>query len=279
VQALADVEDALSQLWQVFRTFMAGIAASFAPAIQNITHWFLALYKANREFLQLNMNRWFADITYAMGFVYGILEALVIKFMRFVKEHGELVKWVGYLVLGLGALAIVGAAVSAIFGAIGAVFGAISVLFSPLVLGVGAVTLAIHDLWTLLSGGSWEDTWLSKMLTAGGKGIAWLMEKMGLVDPNAKPGINGEGVPTSIARASQNMDVLSDMSYSGVSASMPQGGAGAPVSVDMSAPITINVPPGTDPRQVGEAARQGVKDHLDQLSREMRRSLKPAQAY
>lgn len=282
VRALADVEDSLSQLWQVVRTFTAGIAASVAPAVQYLVGQMLQLYKSNRAFIQLNMRQWFDTITYAMGYVYGLVEGLTIKFMRFAREHGELVKWTGYLALGLGALAIAGGLVSTVIGGISAAFGAISILFSPLVIGVAAVTLAIHDLWVMLHGGSWEDTWLAKMLTGAKEGMGWVLKQLGIGPDRSSMVIDEEGVPTSIRRANDNMVALSGMQGPGgvpLSPGAAAAAAGGSATINTTAPITINVPPGTDPRMVGQAAKDGVREHLDQLAREMRRSLKPAQAY
>ena len=280
VQALADVEDSLSQLWQVFRTFMAGLAAQVAPAIQNIVGWMLNLYKANRAFIQVRLDQWFQNITYAMGFVYGVVEALVLQFMRFAKEHEEIVEWAGYLALGLGALAIAGAAVSAVMGIISGILGAISILFSPVVLGVGALVLAIHDLWTILSGGSWEDTWLYKMLNGAKAGVSWMADKLGLGGGGEGAGDSDQEFVDGILGAHADLAALQGMAAPG--ASVPtflNPASGAVTNVDMNSPITINIPAGTDPRMVGQAAKDGVREHLDQLSREMRRSLKPAQAY
>src|SRR5690606_12665097 len=53
----------------------------------------------------------------------------------------------------------------------------------------------------------------------------------------------------------------------------------ANTNYSVNSPITINVPPGTDPSEVGNRAKEGVTEHLDRILREAQRSLTPAVAY
>ena len=47
----------------------------------------------------------------------------------------------------------------------------------------------------------------------------------------------------------------------------------------VNAPITVNVPAGTDHEIIGQKVQAGVREHLDRVYRETNRSLRPAQAY
>lgn len=334
VQALADVEDSLSQLWQVFRTFIAGVAAQFAPAIQKAVGHLLELYRANQAFIQQNLSKWAYNATYAFGYVFGIVEGLTIKFARFAREHETLVNWGGKLVLALvglsmganlltgtlnlaqGALAFILTPFQLFWGLGGLVRNMLSALalrlailfetalpaLSEAFLALGAsieatpigwiltalvgLTLAVQALWTVLHGGNFSDTWLGKLFSAGKGALGWVMDKVGL-GGSGKATTPGAGAITpsgaALAGAYDNLDQLQRQAGGAGMAQnpnqlLPPPGA-ATGNYEINAPMTFNVPPGTDPKQVGQAAKEGVKEHLDRVSREMRRSLKPAQAY
>lgn len=297
VTALADVEDSLSRLWKVFKTFAAAIAATFAPAIMKMADGFVDLWKANRKFVEVNFDKWAYDISFAFGFVFGIIESLIIKFSRFAKEHGELVMWTGKLVLALGAL---GAA-----GAIAA--GALSLIASAIIatgigIAVAALTTAIHDLWVILSGGKYEDTWLYKLE----KGFTRLLKMLGIGRAAMTSMVVGsEGTPRSIMPdygmaeeaemstgvpralvANENLRNFAQAQQPASAAlASPAGTAGGPQSVEqtnhieLDAPITVTISGNADPDQAARAARDGISDGIDKLARQVRRSLKPAVVY
>lgn len=333
VQALAEVEDSLSKLWQVLKVFTAGIAARFAPAIGKAVDAFLELYKAHRKFIEVNISKWVGDITYAFGFVFGVCEGLIMKFTAFAEAHETLVYWGGRIVLVLGAVALGAWAVQAVLGILVGFFGLLGsavglatgpfkifwmvsgfvyrgliliiaqmgvlvarafpqlgaavVRFSSLLLatplgwiiaGIAALVLGAELLYTMwFKKGSFKDTWLGQIYE-GVKGAgSWVMDKLGFGKPSAEGG------------AANNMGALARMGPPGAGQApdaesmMMQGmalqGNGSTPSYELTAPITINVPAGTDASGVGKAAREGVRDHLDRVLRETRRGLKQPVAY
>jgi hypothetical protein len=162
---------------------------------------------------------------------------------------------------------------------------------------VGALVVACHDLWTLWSTGKVEDTWLYKMIVAI-KGLSLgVLKKLGLYteppaqgtgqgpllpeqdnspriigDPNAFVG------PPDPQRQSYGAKLISDKYQqakdyiSKIPLTEPDRGPPPGLYKDwnttINAPITVNVPAGADPKQMAEAAKQGVRDHLDMVNRQ-----------
>jgi hypothetical protein len=314
VSALADVEDALSAMGQVMKTFMASIAAKFAPAIEKTVHALLELYKVNRAFIETKINAWVYDMTFALGFVVGLVQWAAKKFFAFAAAHQDLVKWGGRVLSVLAAIGLVVVVAKKGFGLLASFLGPVvwllkmmtgvgavlaravlpllTAAFSPIgltvmgiVAGLGLLILLVQAAWEMFHGKSFKDTWLGQMYD-GVKGMgSALMGKLGL-------GSEGEqGVPALLRPdAGKGGGFLSNVGDKlGAMGSMMTGGAGLSgmmgqmagggTTYDMEAPININIPAGADPKEVGKMAKEGVKEHLDQTLREARRSLKPGLAY
>lgn len=187
--------------------------------------------------------------------------------------------WVGGLVRLLGGRLLLYLAtltetalpgLSAAFLSVGAAIEATPIGW--LITGVAALVVILHDAWTLLSGGNWEDTWIAKAFSAvkgfGGKALAFL-------------GLGGtdQDQTNSAAGKLQAMQNLSDIRSIGQSPNpVPNQGVGDQ-AYSVNAPITINIPGVTDHKMVGEKVKEGVKEHLDGVYRKTQQALRPAQAY
>jgi hypothetical protein len=266
VEALVEVTHAMGAFVQVLKTIGATIASYFAPSIKTAIDEFIKFYAVNRQIIQLEIKRWVWDITYALGFLWGAVKFVAQGFLNFAKNHETLVRRGGEL------LAVISALVPVVF----VLSAAIGVLTSPITLvaaAIGLLIAAMSDLWTLLSGGSIKDTWLGQ--------LAGSIMEMGLL---------GRGVSavrsffggSSAAGAANSLQSAGSLSAT-TAGNVPTSGGGAVESArgpsNIHAPVTINVPPGSDPKMVGEKVREGVRDHLDRVHREASRSLRSSMAY
>jgi hypothetical protein len=165
---------------------------------------------------------------------------------------------------------------------------------------VAGLVVAIHDAWVLLTGGKVEDTWLYKLIMAI-KGLSiGALKKLGLYSPedDGKAAVMDMQLQPITAGAaplprsldfdgSANPDLqnltanLGDLSHAQnmppQSLMMPgQNVEGDSVTYNVDAPITINIPPGADPRAMADAARQGVTTQLNDVLRTTHTNLKQA---
>lgn len=316
VTALADVEDALSAMGQVMKTFMASIAARFAPAIEKTVHALLEMYKANRKLIEIHIAEWVYDMTFALGFVVGLVQWAAKKFFAFAAAHQDLVKWGGRVAMVLGTMALAAFGLQKGLGVVGfflkplgwllggvakaglflarMVLPLLGVAFSPvgltvmgIVAGLGLLILLVQAAWEMFHGKSFKDTWLGQMYD-GVKGMgSALMGKLGLggqgdegVPALLRPDAGKGGGPGFLSNVGDKLGALGGMMTGGAGLSGMMGQmAGGSTTYEMDAPININIPAGADPKEVGKMAREGVRDHLDQTLREARRSLKPGLAY
>lgn len=287
VESLVNAEHALLKFWAVLKAVGATFAAYLSPIIQTAIDKFLKFYEANRKILDTNLRLWAEDLAYALGYLHGLVQGIIEVFLDFAKSHQELVRRVvefgAALIVVSGVMKILSTSLEAIkflLSPIITLFGVLTTevafIEAPLwlvVAVVGAVVASIHDLWKVLSTGSFKDSWLGGMID----GVSGLLVKMGLLKEatNIRDKLDtagsGQSFLSSVANGAMSLSGSSVPGLGGVGI----GGAGG---YQMSAPITINVPPGTDPKHVGEKVKEGVKEHLDRVYREADRSLKPAVA-
>lgn len=144
---------------------------------------------------------------------------------------------------------------------------------------VAAIVVVVHDLWKLLTGGKWEDTWIyqayGKIKDIGGK----VLDFFGLGSDNGDQAAGQGGGKTTgfLDKITDVGGMVSKVTGIPGLGNAPAGGDNNNYSVN--APVTINVPSGTDPAMVGQKVKEGIKEHMDQLHRETNRSLKSTQAY
>lgn len=158
---------------------------------------------------------------------------------------------------------------------------------------VAALVLGLEAAYTMLfKGGSFKDTWLGQMWD-GIKGAgSWVLDKLGMTDKSpegrapyrtglhdAEAQTSQSGVP--FALAANLPPPPGELTPRGAASSMAasSAAAGNQATTNINAPVTINVPAGTPPAAVADAVQEGIRQHLDRVSRETRRSLRPSQAY
>lgn len=93
----------------------------------------------------------------------------------------------------------------------------------------------------------------------------------------------GLGGQDSTASAAASLTAAQNLAQAPEINQTPQNGFAAGQQAagqyNVTAPITINVPGGTDHKMVGDKVKEGISDHLDKVYRRAQQSLTPAQAY
>lgn len=158
---------------------------------------------------------------------------------------------------------------------------------------IAALIVVVHDAWTLLTGGKWEDTWIYKAYNAikgfGSKALSFLGLGGGEEEKTTAGATtpSNRGFMSGAANMVENLKEVKNIATTDIGKMLPSFnfGFGGPTptsnenNAQINAPITINVPAGTDPNMVGQKVKDGIKEHMDRLHRETSRSLQPAQAY
>jgi hypothetical protein len=171
----AEVDKQMSKLWMTFRKFGYEIGYSvmkhLAPMIVQFTKWFAA----NKKMIASGINIF--------------LDRLADALEQIFKTGVQVVRWADELVDALGGgknaidllikgfLIFQGISLAVSFGKMAVAIGSLVASLAPLavyVVPLVAIAGAIHDLYVVATGGSYEDTWIAKL----NKGIDELVEKM-----------------------------------------------------------------------------------------------------
>lgn len=278
VEALVKVEHSLTTLWAVFKSVGATIAAYLAPSMEHAVNDFLHFYEINRKLIDVNIRAWIWDITYALGFVYQGVKFVVQSFFDFAAAHQVLVRRGLELSVALIGVVTVIWTVQKTFGLLSGVLAVLTPLITAfgvawdiatapvtlVVAGIAAAVVAFHDLFTVLTGGKVEDTWAWKLFQ-GAKGFAG--KALGFLGFGSEGGAPADNLGTLNQISQPNFNTSSQTSIGGAQ------------SYQVNAPITVNVPRGTDPRTVGERVQDAIRGHLDTVYRRTQNSLRPSQAY
>jgi hypothetical protein len=319
IHALVELEHAFQKIWGVIRGIAGVIASVFAPEIKYLIDTIIGWVKANKQLIQGDLQRWIRDFLYGIGFIWGAIEGLIRIILKWSESHKTLSRLIITALAIAAAVVAVGVAVLALSPIFSAVGGAIALIFSPLtlvVLAVGLLIVAVHDLWAAAHG---KPTWISQFLEWLGvadqvnDAFQWIFQTisdllnlrlgdffMDAVKPvmalfDAWKGIvgfvtsAGSGVGQGLVDGFKSFwnigggqDAAANVQNLPNVAGTPNfaaPGGSASNSYSLNAPININVPPGTDAKDIGKHVQTGVKEHLDRVYRETQRSLQPAQAY
>lgn len=228
---------------------------------------------------------------------FDILMSVISPFQfLWTKIFAPLIGWVANLAVNafLSLISVIGEMVAVIFPSLGAAILEVGevleavFLASPIgliVAGIAALVVVIHDLWTILTGGSWESTWIAKAFEAaksfGGKALGFLGlggDDKAQTDSAAGALTKQQNLP-SIAQGISNMNDLGNIGNSSPSVAGPGSMIGSNNSYTISAPISIEVPAGTDHKQIADKVKEGISDHLDRVYRRTQQSFLPSQAY
>lgn len=193
--------------------------------------------------------------------------------------------------------------------------GAVMEFLEGVVMGpVGAIALlvvAIHDLWNAAHG---KPTWINQMIEFLGIGkqvetvffsiFDVISDLINLDFSKLFKDIKGDigGLLGAVGKLQPGVmgwaagklgDLISSPAASNVAQAQALSGnqpglstqainnmlGGNSSSVEVNAPVTINVPAGTDPGMVGDKVQEGIQQHFDRVHRETQRSLRPALSY
>jgi len=245
---------------------------------------------------------WFLKLAHALGFEDHILQAiglfagLVTGILAFKTAAMVLSPVISAVSSAFGILQKAVGAIKWIWGffeGLAAVIGVSTGALIGIIAAVGALVVIGHDLWQVFHNGkSFKDTWIGQ----GAKYIQDLIEKFtglkqifGMGDSDKKsaeentPGAGVlKGISQTQAFGNSLMPNLTGNPAYGSAALTPDFGFGVTPATSqnqINAPVTINVPPNTPPEQVGKHVQMGIKDHLDSVMRETKRSLTPAVAH
>ncbi len=308
VEALVKVEHALNNFWLLMKNIGATIAAQVAPSLEFLIGKFLEFFKANRQIIELNFSNWVYSVTFALGFLFGIVTDVtnaMIKLAKYFHLEGEILPTIATIasfVLGLYAVVQVFNAIQNVLRPTIALINLMRnswiataiaewLAEAPLLAIVGAIAIlliVVDQLWALLTG---QPSWLAQF-------VNWLKTISSIHDIISavseiwdKLVSSFDGVGTFFSKIPGYLSNLP----TGLLGTLGIGGApgaGVPVpgsiagnqtsssaSYDVNAPININIAGGANATDVGKQAREGVKDHLNRVFRETQRSTTSAVAY
>lgn len=330
VMALAELGDSLDAVGAAFKGFAGNVAGAFAPAINSAARAVLHFWASNRKLIQLTINKWVYNVTFALGVLYEAFRETIQMVLNFAKSHEGLVDFAGKLAMfvigAMTSLGVLGKAFMAAKGLVGLLVAAFDPLrvvgvtsFRAIVIAVTALRNGLASL--MLNLAVMVETAFPKlaeaffkfslMLRASPIGLiitaltalavvaqalytvfyegkpfkeSWLGQAIefikGLGDKALK--FFGIGAVDLTANAASNMQSAMAMGGSDMAPSlMPQANSTANTNnqVEINAPVTITVPPGTDAKATQQAVKDGIADHLDRTMRQTQRSLRPAAVY
>lgn len=309
VEALVKVEHGLQKLWGVAKGIAATFAAYLAPSVTFLIDQTLKYVEANRKLIQSEVEKWAHRTAFAMGFLYGLIKDVVVivfglgkRLIAFSEAHPHIMKVleaIGLLIAGLFAANIAAKKFLQLFNGAKSMFGALKFVltspFSLMLLAIGGIIVAVHDLWNIFHG---KPTWIKaftdwlgisediedvmfsifQLIMDIGNFIQGLPKAaLGILGSIGNAGVSGlKYLGEGAANVAQIITQPQFAPAGGAVGQAPGGGAG-PGTVN--APVTINVPAGTDPKMVGQKIKEGIREHLDRVNRETQRSLRPAISY
>jgi hypothetical protein len=317
LEALVEVEHAFQKLWAAMKGISAWMASIFAPELTYIVNRILDFWKANLELVKVDIEEWIKKFIYGLGFLFGVIEGMIKVIQRFAEEHKTLFRFVETIGAIAGAIIAATLAFDKLKGSVGLLaegfkfFNGLLLAnpLTPWILGIGAVVLAVQELWAALHGEKgWLSQWLDwlgvlkpieSFLNSIGDAIVKVMnflstgEGFGKLFDSASEkfkaiagsigslfGLNTpeESPVAKVAGGFQNLPASAptDKSYFGTTESSDNS---VVQTNQINAPVTINVPAGVDHKEVHQSVKDGIREHLDRVSREVNRSLKPTVAY
>lgn len=282
VEALVELEHALQKLWGLLQAIGATLAAQIAPSMKDAINSFIEFFRVNREIIQTNIKTWLHEFLYGLGYLWGALEIVFEVLMKVAKSlHLEghifpLIMHFATLVLGLFAIRRAVSSVMSVFNLLKTTMSIIGFVakasFGPWLGVLAAVAFAVHEIWNAFHG---EKTWTQEFLE-------WLGIWEAISD--AVQAVFGFifKMKDSIGNILKNnggvISTISKVAVGAYTGNMPSNDASNHSST-VQAPVTINVPPGTDPKDVGKHVQNGIREHLDRTMREAHRSGTSAVAY
>lgn len=302
IEALIKVEHAFSKVFSIIKAVGATIAAALAPEVTYIVNEMLKFWQANQKVINTDIKAWVGQVAYALGFLFGVLEIVIKRVYEFVKSHEGLVHFLE-TIAGITAALLVGNLVFGKLISVASSFfnlikGAATILSSPfsiMALAIGGVIIAVHDMIALFQG---KQTWVQSFLEWIGvadqvRDVCFaifdiISDILNLDFSKLFGDVKGDvaaignvfsGIGGKVAGLFGGFGSAEATKNTPASAIAGSGAGGANSNYEVNAPITVNVPAGTDHKAVGQKVQDGVREHLDRVWRETGRSLTGAKAY
>lgn len=197
---------------------------------------------------------------------------------------GGVWRGVGLLVDGLGALSKVVKVVTSAEWAWNAAIAFTELPLWAIVAVIGAVTIAIHDLWTLFRGGSLKDTWIGEFISWVGHFEAVANSVALLKGAFSKAGTAiSEAIPlpslAPVGTALTNLGAITGIGGPAAVAPSPASVGPANVTSNVDSNVVFNIPKTVEPREMQSAVQTAMENHLARVHREAQRSLRPGLSY
>lgn len=262
VEALEKLELSFHKIFALLKAIGGFIASYIAPVLSLMVDDFIKWFGVNKDIIGLNIKNFLNAFAYGLGFVWGGVKLLIDSLIDLSKRFGlsgQILPLVAKFA-GLVGMILTVIKVARILGVVWAIIA------SPIFLvaaAIAAVVVAVHDLVALWKG---NDTWLGPLIKGAGGAASEAFGKakdfLGFTS-----GVNDKA--NGLASPGAALSTISNSQSTTV----------GDTSNSVSAPVTINVPPGSDPKEVGTKVREGIRDHLDRVRRENQRSTLSPVAY
>jgi hypothetical protein len=322
VEGLTKAIHTFEKFAAILKAIAATIAAEVAPVFEYLIKDFIEFFKANRQLIQINIEKWLITVAYAMGFVWGFLKTLTLEVLKFAKAWGfqdrifSLIAGFASLVTALfvvkkafSLLGIVmdylsfGWNIAKMFWAISTASWAAVAPFIPMIAAIGLLVVAVQGLWTVLNGGKLSDTWIGKfwewlktfeILKGTLEYVEAFLSSILQKIADVSVAVEQFGVKRTLEKGFEGVKTF--FGYGKTGETTPEERITGPGSVSnavssfantsnvggnysVEAPITVNVPAGTNPGDVGAKVKEGVMEHLARVYRETQRSTATPVAY
>lgn len=173
VESLVETEHALQKIWAVFKSLGAIVASYLGPEVTYVINQMLKFFEVNKKLVQVDIKKWVYDFSFALGFIWGILEGITKVVINFSNTHKTLFRLVEVLLIVGAAMFLVGTVtykVTSAWQALGKAVQIANAFFkaNPAVLWAIAIAAALtlvvvlaHDIWALFHG---KPTWITSFV-------------------------------------------------------------------------------------------------------------------
>lgn len=297
LKTLADFNDSLTRLGRFFGAIRDQLAVGLAPTLTKVINDFREFLIVNQEVIRENLAGFVKGLSDFLKTAWKGLRFLGETFMWFIKVLGGAEMATKALLYGISFLAgtTTVAGIMALVSAVKAlgmafVVAAAKALIIPALItaALAAVFLIVEDIVAFFQG---KDSVTAVIVDAFGSAFDWVKQRFAeFVDWfMAKGKAISDWVKNSLNPVSSFFQGAADFAAGVVNGGSGTGitpaatGAGSSsvrtANIKVDAPITVNVPSGTDPVTVGERVESGVGLGLEDILRTANRSTSPSLGY
>ena len=289
IKTLAEFNDQ----WDIMKMTIAGfknsIGASLAEPLGKLIKGLTAWFQINGKIIKSGIVSFFKVVIYLLELTFKVVGRIVEMFISLINVFSNFRNIaIAGLVSVIALLTAAGLGVNILnlgFIRLGlSILRALApflLMAAGVVLALAAIFLVVEDLYTYFTGG---DSVFGEFMKSAGNALRWVRDKFNewIVFPIQNFfGRIGRFFPEShanrVAAILNKQGVVADINpmNSPIQNSINKANS----NVNVNSPITVNVPPGTDPSMVGERIESGVGNALLDIFSETQRFTGPAGAY